>query len=158
MPGDGQRERTVVDGIGELLAMGGRTLGPSEPLLIDQARIDRFSDATDDRQWIHVDPERAAASPFGGTIAHGYLSLSLCPYFLSELLEVCDVSMTVNYGADRVRFPSPVRSGASLEATATFLSVEDLGTAAQVKIGVALAVPGAAKPACVADVVYRFYP
>lgn len=107
----------------------GRTFGPSEWLLIDQARINLFAEATGDHQWIHVDPERAAKGPFGGTIAHGFLSLSLVNYFLPQLVRAEGMRHGINYGVDRVRFPAALRSGAQLRARVEILAVEDLGRA-----------------------------
>ncbi|MCW2990964.1 MAG: MaoC family dehydratase, partial [Solirubrobacterales bacterium] len=104
---------TVAQGIDGLRALQGASLGPTAAITVEQPRIDAFADATLDHQWIHVDAERSAAGPFGVTIAHGYLTLSLCAHFMAELLEVRDVSMAINYGVDRVRFPSPVPVGSS---------------------------------------------
>ncbi len=108
----------------ELSTHVGEHLGYSDYRLVTQDQVDRFADATGDHQWIHVDPERAAAGPFGGTIAHGYLTLSLIPVLVGSLLRVGGVSMGVNYGSNRVRFTSPVRVGSELRAGATLASVE----------------------------------
>ena len=115
---------TTVDGFHEL---AGKQIGYSEWQTITQEQVDRFADATGDHQWIHVDPEAAKAGPFGGTIAHGYLSLSLLPALLSQVLRVQDAQMGVNYGIDRVRFTSPVPSGSEVRAHAKLLSAEPKG-------------------------------
>jgi acyl dehydratase len=133
----------------------GKELGPTEWLEIDQARIDRFADATGDHQWIHVDPERAAEGPFGTTIAHGYLTLSLLPLLMSGTLQLTGYRMGLNYGVNKVRFPAPVPSGSRLRATFTVQSVEDVPGGEQ---GVVLAVvelEGGDKPVCVAELVAR---
>jgi acyl dehydratase len=136
----------------------GRAFGPTDWLVVDQHRINLFAEATGDHQWIHVDPERAAAGPFGGTIAHGYLSLSLVNYFLPELVRAEGMRHGINYGCDRVRFPAALRAGTRLRGSAQILSVEDLGEGAvQVKIRVTLEAEGVAKPVCVADTLSRLY-
>ncbi len=136
----------------------GRTFGPTEWLVVDQHRINQFAQATGDHQWIHVDPERAAEGPFGGTIAHGYLSLSLVNYFLPELVRAEGMRHGINYGCDRVRFPAALRAGARLRGRAQILSVEDLGEGAvQVKIRVTLEAEAVEKPVCVADTLSRLY-
>jgi acyl dehydratase len=112
---------------------------------------------TEDRQWIHVDAERAASGPFGATIGHGYLTLSLCAFFMQELLDVRDISMAVNYGLDRVRFPSPVPVGSQLYAEGELLEVTDVAGGVQAKFRLTVARPGSDKPACVADVLVRYY-
>lgn len=136
----------------------GRAFGPTEWLLVDQARINLFAEATGDHQWIHVDAERAARGPFGGTIAHGFLSLSLVNYFLPQLVRAEGMRHGINYGVDRVRFPAALRSGAQLRARAEILTVEDLGgDAVQVKMRVSLEAQGVEKPVCVADTLSRLY-
>jgi len=133
----------------------GKELGPTEWLDVDQDRIDRFADATGDHQWIHVDPERAAAGPFGTTVAHGYLTLSLLPLLMTDALQLTGYSMGINYGVNKVRFPAPVPSGSKLRATFTVQSVEDVPGGEQ---GVVLAVverEGGDKPVCVAELVAR---
>ncbi len=135
----------------------GEHLGYSEWREISQQRIDSFAEATDDHQWIHVDPERAKAGPFGGPIAHGYLTLSLAVPLLAEILEVRGVKMGVNYGANRVRFPAPVPVGSRLRAGATLASVEEVAGGVQVTMDVTFEVEGGEKPVCVAQVVYRYY-
>ena len=142
----------------EYQAAVGRSFGPTDWLLVDQKRIDLFADATGDHQWIHVDPERAARGPFGGTIAHGYLSLSLVNYFLPQLVRAEGMKHGVNYGCDRVRFPTALRAGSRLRGRAEILAVEELGEGAvQVKTRVTLEAEGVAKPVCVADTLSRLY-
>ena len=135
----------------------GRSYGPTEWLIVDQPRIDAFATATGDHQWIHVDPERAKHGPFGRTIAHGYLTLSLVNHFLPQLIEAQGMKLGVNYGCDRVRFPSVVRSGSRVRARAEIVKTEELkAEAVQVKIRVTLEVEGEERPACVAETLSRF--
>ena len=143
--------------LAELPALAGTDLGRSNWLTVDQERVNTFADATDDHQWIHVDPERAKAGPFGGPIAHGYLSLSLLIPLWSELLEVTDASTNVNYGLNKVRFPAPVPVDARVRLSATLTEVEQIAGGAQVVVDTTLAVEGGTKPACVAQAVLRFY-
>lgn len=135
----------------------GRELGPTEPLSVDQARIDAFADATLDHQWIHVDRERAAAGPFGTTIVHGYLTLSLLVRMV-ESLDIFPPGVTViNYGIDKLRYPAPVPSGSDLVLNATVKAVEPKGEGrALMTLACQVAVPGASTPALVADVLYLF--
>ena len=143
----------------ELLGAVGRKLGASDWLAIDQARVDQFADATGDHQWIHVDPERAKSGPFGGTIAHGYLTLSLVNLFLPQIVDVRGISMGVNYGADRVRFPAPLKVGARVRGGAELMKVEqtkDGGVQATVRVSVEI--EGGDRPACVVDTISRYYP
>lgn len=140
-----------------LSPLTGKQLGPTEPLLIDQARIDAFADATLDHQWIHVDRERAAAGPFGTTIVHGYLTLSLLVSMV-ESLDIFPEGVTViNYGIDKLRYPAPVPSGSELSLTATVKRVEPRGEGrALMTLACTVTVPGAPAPALVADVLYLF--
>lgn len=147
----------ILDSVAELEAKVGEHLGYSEWREISQQRVDSFADATDDHQWIHVDQERAKAGPFGGPIAHGYLTLSLAVPLLAEILEVRGVKMGVNYGANRVRFPAPVPVGSRLRAGAALASVEDVAGGVQVTMDVTFELEGGEKPVCVAQVVYRYY-
>lgn len=147
----------TVHGIDEIRNQSGADLGHSAWVEIAQARVDTFADATGDHQWIHVDPERAAAGPFGGTIAHGYLTLSLLIPMWSELLDVEGVSMKVNYGLNKVRFPSPVRVGSKIRTHGRIASVEDVRGGVEVVADLTVEIDGADKPACVAQAVYRFY-
>ncbi|WP_235883717.1 MaoC family dehydratase [Saccharopolyspora elongata] len=146
----------TVDGLDELRASVGTTLGPTAWLPIDQARIDGFADVTGDHQWIHVDPVRARESAFGSTIAHGYLTLSLCNYFLPQLLSVRGVSMGVNYGADRVRFPAPVPAGSRIRGRGEVLACIDVPGGVQATIRITVEVEGQAKPACVVETLNRW--
>lgn len=141
----------------ELRGAVGEQLGWSEWLEVDQKRIDLFAEATGDHQWIHVDPERAAAGPFGTTIAHGYLTLSLLPLFVPQIMRVEGMKMGVNYGANKVRFPAPVPVGSRLRATAALKDVEDAGGGVQVTAVVTVEREGGDKPVCVAESVSRYY-
>ena len=150
-------EQRVFDGVESVKAAVGEHLGYSEWLEITQERINQFADATGDYQWIHVDVARAEASPFGGTIAHGYLTLSLLIPLWTELLEVRNVTTKVNYGLGRVRFPAPVRSGSKVRLRATLAGYEDIPGGAQVTVDAVMECDGADKPVCVAQPVFRFY-
>ena len=150
---------TVVQDIAGLRTLAGTDLGTTGWLEITQERVNTFADATGDHQWIHVDPVRATAeSPFGGPIAHGYLTLSLVNLFLPQLLEVQGASMGVNVGLDKVRFPSPVPSGARLRGAGKVVAVEEAKGGVQVTVRVTVEVEGSEKPACIADTVSRFFP
>ena len=144
--------------VADLEAAVGREAGPTEWFTMEQARIDAFADDTEDHQWIHVDPERAAAGPFGSTVAHGFLTLSLLPHFASQLRQVEGVRMGINYGLNRVRFPAPVRVGSRLRARATMTELDkrDDGSVQLVTL-VTVEIEGEAKPACVAEMVSRYY-
>jgi acyl dehydratase len=150
---------TVFQSPAELKNAVGKHLGYSDWLDIEQARVNLFADATGDHQWIHVDPERAKAGPFGGPIAHGYLTLSLVSYFLPRIVEVRGVSMGINYGADRLRFPAPVPVGSRIRAGAELVEAEDTKDGAvQAKIRVTIQVEGQERPSCVVDTLSRYYP
>lgn len=142
----------------DLLGAVGQHLGYSQWVTVDQGRIDMFAEATGDHQWIHVDPEAAAAGPFGATIAHGYLTLALTNLLLPEIVRVEGISMGVNYGVDRVRFPQPVLVGSRLRGSATLTSADELpgGAGVQTVITVTVEIEGQAKPACVVESVSRF--
>jgi acyl dehydratase len=135
----------------------GEQLGPSDWVEITQQQVNQFADATGDHQWIHVDPERAKDGPFGGPIAHGYLTLSLAPALLPTILEVDGLSMGVNYGCNKVRFVSPVKVGAKLRLAATIAQIDEVGGGVQVTFDLTFETEGSDKPACVAQVVYRYY-
>ncbi|MCX5197664.1 MaoC family dehydratase [Streptomyces sp. NBC_00249] len=141
----------------ELSAGVGEPLGPSDWLEVDQKRIDLFADATGDHQWIHVDPERAADGPFGSTIAHGYLTLSLLPSLVPQIMRVEGMRMGINYGVDKVRFPAPVPVGSLLRATALITSVTEAGGGVQVAATVTVERRGGEKPVCVAQSVSRYF-
>jgi acyl dehydratase len=148
----------VFRSVQEYQAAVGQSYGPTDWLLVDQNRINLFAEATGDHQWIHVDPERAADGPFGGTIVHGYLSLALVNHFLPQLVRAEGMRHGINYGCDRVRFPAALRSGSRLRGRAQLLAVEDLGGGAlQAKIRVTLEAEGVEKPVCVADTLSRLY-
>ncbi|GAA2684259.1 MaoC family dehydratase [Actinoplanes palleronii] len=148
---------TIVNGIDGIKSLVGKDLGASEWLEITQERVNTFADATDDHQWIHVDTERATAGPFGGPIAHGYLTLSLVIPLFGSLLTVEGISMGVNYGLEKVRFPTPVKVGARIRLAATVVSVEDVPGGVQSTFDFTVQIDGSAKPACVARTVYRQY-
>jgi acyl dehydratase len=151
--------QTVFENPRELLHAVGRQLGASEWLTIEQPRIDLFAEATGDDQWIHVDPERARTGPFGSTIAHGYLTMSLVNYFLPQIVEVRNVSMGVNYGADKLRFPAPVPVGSRIRGQGEIVEAEEVkGGAIQVKIRITVEIEGGERPACVVDTISRFVP
>ena len=140
----------------QLAAAVGSHLGYSEWLTIDQGRINLFADATGDHQWIHVDPDAAAAGPFGATIAHGYLTLSLTNLFLPEIVRVDGISMGINYGANKVRFPSPVTVGSRVRGGAELVEVEEIAGGVQAIIRITVEIDGSPKPACVVDSVTRY--
>jgi len=149
---------TTFNGADDILGAVGRKLGPGEWTTITQERIDKFADATDDHQWIHVDPVRAKAGPFGAPIAHGYLTLSLMAKFLPQLVTVPGLRMGVNYGTDKVRFPSAVKAGARIRPVGEVVAAErtkDGGVQAVIRVTVEI--EGEAKPACVADTISRYY-
>jgi len=151
-------EPVVCRGVEDLEAAVGRELGPTGWFTVDQSRIDGFADDTEDHQWIHVDPERAAGGPFGATVAHGFLTLSLVPYFVNRLRRIEGVRMGINYGLDRVRFPSPVRAGSRIRARITMTTLDRIGDdAVQLVTRTTIEAEGADKPACVADLVSRYY-
>ncbi|UDY36016.1 MaoC family dehydratase [Dermatobacter hominis] len=149
---------TTVNGIAGLKELVGTHLGYSDWLEITQERVNTFADATGDHQWIHVDVERATAeSPFGGPIAHGYLTLSLGPVLFPQIMRVDGVKMGVNYGCGKVRFPSPVPVGSKLRLGATLDGVEDLGGGwSQISMTFTFEVEGAEKPACVSEIIFRY--
>jgi len=147
----------MIEGIDGLKALVGEHLGYSPYTEITQEQVQTFADATGDQQWIHVDVEKAKAGPFGGPIAHGYLTLSLGPMLSPQIFGVSGISMGVNYGAGKVRFPSPVPVGSKLRLGATLQSVEDVQGGAQVTMVFVFEVEGAEKPSCVAEVIFRYY-
>ncbi|MEV0899149.1 MaoC family dehydratase [Actinoplanes sp. NPDC049802] len=149
---------TTVNGLDGLKSLVGTDLGRSEWLEITQQRVNTFADATDDHQWIHVDVEKAERGPFGAPIAHGYLTLSLVIPLFTRLLRVEGITMGVNYGLEKVRFPSPVKVGAKIRLAATVVSVEDVpGNGVQSVFDFIVEVDGQDKPACIARPVYRHY-
>jgi len=147
----------TVNGIEELKKLAGSDLGTSEWIEVTQERINTFADATGDHQWIHVDVDRARAeSPFGGPIAHGYLTLSLSNLFLPQLIEVPGASAGVNYGTGKVRFPSPVPVGSRVRAGAEITAVEEIAGGVQTTIVITIEVDGQDKPACVIESLSRW--
>ncbi|MEU8979427.1 MaoC family dehydratase [Streptomyces sp. NPDC048309] len=147
----------TVNGLDELRKLAGSDLGTSEWIEITQERINTFADATGDHQWIHVDPERAAEGPFGAPIAHGFLSLSLFIPLFTELLDVEGVSTKVNYGLNKVRFPSPVKVGSRIRLVAKLASVEDVPGGVQIAVDGIIEIDGGGKPAAVLQSLSRFY-
>jgi acyl dehydratase len=141
----------------ELRALAGQEIGTSEWLVVDQRRIDLFAHATGDHQWIHVDQERAREGPFGTTVAHGYLTLSLLPELFANAFVIDDVRMGVNYGLNRVRFPTPVPAGSRLRGHFELLEYQPLDRGAQLTVEATIELEGSAKPACVAESVSRRY-
>lgn len=149
---------TTVDGIAGLQALVGTHLGYSDWLEVTQERVNTFADATGDHQWIHVDVERAKEGPFGGPIAHGYLTLSLGPVLMPQILTVSGIKMGVNYGLGKVRFLNPVKVGANLRLGAELTAVDELpGNGAQVYMTFTFEIEGVDKPACVAEIIFRYY-
>jgi acyl dehydratase len=148
----------VLNGLDELKARAGTDLGRSQWLEVTQERVNTFADATGDHQWIHVDLEAARSGPFGGTIAHGYLTLSLVIPMFGELLSVQGIRMGINYGLNRVRFPTPVPVGSRIRLAARIDSVEEVGAnAMQAVVDLTVELEGSDKPACVAQAIYRYY-
>ncbi|AKE91601.1 MULTISPECIES: MaoC family dehydratase [Rhodococcus] len=141
------------NGIDEIEAAVGEDLGHSDWLEITQERVNQFADATGDHQWIHVDPERAKSGPFGRTIAHGYLTLSLLPVLGSQIFAIEGLKMKINYGANKVRFPSPVPVGSKVRATAKFASLERTAKGANLTVTYTVEAEGAEKPALVAETI-----
>lgn len=140
----------------EFIAAEGSELGPTEWLEVTQDRVNLFADATDDHQWIHVDPEKAASGPFGGTIAHGLLTLSLLPHFSHQLYTVGNVTMAINYGYNKVRFITPVKVGARIRARGELTKIDQLDGAVQSTMTTTIEIDGSEKPAAVAESIVRF--
>ena len=154
---------TIVEKPSDLIGMEGTQLGPTEWVTVEQDRVDGFADVTGDHQWIHVDVERAKDGPFGGTIAHGYLTLSLVSLFLPQLIEVRGFAHAVNVGLDRLRFLAPVVVGSRIRAVSEIVSVEEIKGAFQSIVRVTIEIEGAdgkpaEKPALIADTISRYYP
>ena len=143
-------------GLDEFVAAEGTELGPTDWLEVTQDRVNVFADATDDHQWIHVDPERAATGPFGGTIAHGLLTLSLLPHFTRQMYTVDNIAMAIHYGYNKVRFITPVRVGAKIRARAQIAKVDQLDGAVQATLTTTVEIEGSDKPAAVAESIARF--
>ena len=147
----------IVNGLDGLKAKAGQDLGYSDWLSVTQDRVDTFADATDDHQWIHVDVERASSGPFGGPIAHGYLTLSLLIPLWSQIIELRGIRMAVNYGLNKVRFPAPVPVGSKIRLGATLAEVKDVPGGVEVLIDAVFERDGGDKPVCVAQAVHRYY-
>jgi acyl dehydratase len=147
----------VFTGAEELRAAAGEQLGTSDWLTIDQQRVNAFADATEDHQWIHVDPERAAAGPFGTTIAHGFLTLSLVPYLIDQTYRVEGTTLVLNYGLNKVRFPAPVPVGSAVQAEVSLAEAVEVTGGLQLVVRAMLHIEGGTKPGCVADWVTRVY-
>jgi len=149
----------IVDTPDSLKQFVGKEIGVSEWLTITQERIDQFAEATEDRQWIHIDRERAEReSPYGTTIAHGFLTLSLISRFMKDVIQVrSGIGMAVNYGLNRVRFPSPVRAGSRIRARITLLNVKEVPGASEMTYSVTIESEGGEKPCCVAESIVRYY-
>ncbi|KJK59957.1 MaoC family dehydratase [Saccharothrix sp. ST-888] len=148
---------TTFASLADLTAAVGTELGTSEWHIIDQDRVNLFAEATGDHQWIHVDPERAKDSPFGGTIAHGYLTLSLIPVLAKECYGVEGVRMALNYGSEKVRFPAPLPVGTAVRATAELLSATEVTGGVQAVVRFTIGSETSPKPHCVAETITRFY-
>lgn len=143
----------VFTNVAQMTAAVGEPLGTSDWLTITQERVNQFAEATGDYQWIHVDVERAAAGPFGTTIAHGYLTLSLVPMLGDQIVTFDTGRAVLNYGANKVRFPNPVRVGSRVRATATISGIQEVSAGAQLTIAYVIEIEGETKPACVAETV-----
>jgi acyl dehydratase len=149
----------IVEDLASLKTYEGSDLGWSDWVEVTQERIDLFAEATGDFQWIHTDPSRAAQeSPYGSTIAHGYLTLALVPVAVGQLFQVRNKRFGLNYGAERLRFPAPVPVGSKLRAHGKLVEVQETGAGYQVRIDVTVVIDGADKPACAVQLVYRYFP
>jgi acyl dehydratase len=148
---------TVAHGLDGLRKLAGADLGPSDWLEVTQERVNTFADATDDHQWIHVDVERARSGPFGGTIAHGYLTLALLIPLWTQILRIEGLGMAVNYGLNRVRFPAPVPVGSQVRLHARVTAVDEVRDGVQLTVEFSLEVRGTDKPAVVAEALYRYH-
>jgi len=148
---------TAVMDLTELASRAGEVLGTSTWRHITQDEVDTFAELTGDKQWIHIDPERAAGGPFGGTIVYGYLTLSLATLFLDEVLSVAGAGLVLNYGSNRVRYPSPVPVGSRVRAVIELAVVDEIAGGLQTTFRLTFEVEGTTKPGCVADIVYRYY-
>jgi acyl dehydratase len=147
---------TVLDEPAGLLGLVGQRLGTTEWMKVTQEQVDLFADATGDRQWIHTDPERAAKGPFKGTIAHGYLTLSLTPAVIAQVLEIREQTAALNYGLNRVRFPAPVRVGSHVRAAVTVTSAQQKTSGVESVFTLTYEIDGQERPACVADVIVLY--
>lgn len=146
-----------IDSIDAMKSLTGEHLGYSDYLTVTQEQVNLFADATGDHQWIHIDVDRAKSGPFGGPIAHGYLTLSLGPVLIPQVFSVGGIAMGVNYGCNKVRFMSPVPVGARLRAGVKLMAVDDVAGGAQITLEVTFECEGAAKPSCIAEIIFRYY-
>lgn len=146
----------IFNGLDEFIAAQGAELGPTDWIEISQDRVNLFADATEDHQWIHVNPERAAGGPFGGTIAHGLLTLSLLPYFVQEMYRVDNIAMAINYGYNKVRFITPVRVGVRVRGRAAIDTITKLDGSVQATVATTVEVEGSATPVAVAEAIVRY--
>ena len=147
---------TILEQPADLLGLVGQSLGTTEWIKVTQQQVDLFADATGDRQWIHTDAERAAKGPFKGTIAHGYLTLSLTPAVIAQVLEIRELTAALNYGVNKVRFPAPVRVGAQVRAAVTVASAQQKTSGVESVFKLTYEIDGEARPACVADVIVLY--
>jgi acyl dehydratase len=147
---------TVLEQPADLLGLVGQSLGTTEWINVTQQQIDLFADATGDRQWIHTDAERATKGPFKGTIAQGYLTLSLTPAVIAEVLEIRELTAALNYGLNKVRFPAPVRVGSQVRAAVTVASAQQKTSGVESVFKLTYEIDGEARPACVADVIVLY--
>jgi acyl dehydratase len=147
----------VINGADELKSLAGEHLGYSPYVEVTQEQVNQFADATGDHQWIHVDVEKAKAGPFGGPIAHGYLTLSLGPVLYPQVVQIGGFSMDVNYGANKIRFPSPVPVGSKVRLGVKLLEVDDIAGGIQSRMEFTFECEGASKPSCVAEIIFRSY-
>ena len=143
--------------LGDLEALVGKTIGTSDWIRVAQSRIQHFADATEDHQWIHVDPKRAKDGPFNSTVAHGFLTLSLLPRMMSGAFSVSDVTSAINYGLNRVRFPAPVLAGSRVRGTFRLLAIEPVPGGSQIMLESTIELEGSTKPACVAESLARMF-
>jgi acyl dehydratase len=147
---------TILEQPADLLDLVGQSLGTTEWIKVTQRQIDLFADATGDRQWIHTDAERAAKGPFRGTIAHGYLTLSLTPAVIAQVLEIRELTAALNYGLNKVRFPAPLRVGSQVRAAVTVASAKQKTSGVESVFKLTYEIDGEARPACVADVIVLY--
>lgn len=147
---------TRLDAPADLIGLAGRQLGITDWMEITQEQVDLFADATDDHQWIHTDPRRAATGPFGGTIAHGYLTLSLAPVAIADVLQIGELTAALNYGLNKVRFPAPVPVGSKIRAVVTVNDAQQKTSGVEAVFGLTYEIEGGSRPACVADVVVLY--
>ncbi len=148
---------TVFSSAEEILKAPGTDLGATDWIELTQERINKFADATDDHQWIHVDPVRAKDGPFGACVAHGYLTLSLANLFLPQLVEIKNMKMGVNYGCEKIRFPAPVKAGKRIRGKGEVIAAEKAGEGVQATIRITIEIEGEAKPGCVVDTISRYF-